>query len=75
MKLKISFSVSIHLNSIFIELLEKDRFKRISLEDVLSHPWICKRSKDIQELRLNADLIDKFSAFSTTDYKSPKSSQ
>ena len=31
-----------------LELLEKDRFKRIGLEEVLAHPWICKRSKDIQ---------------------------
>jgi hypothetical protein len=53
------------------ELLEKDRFKRIELEGVLSHPWICKRSKETQELRLNADLIDKFQVFSIPDYKNP----
>ena len=55
-----------------IELLEKDRFKRIGLEEVLAHPWICKRSKDILELRKNVDLLEQFEAFSTTDYKSPK---
>jgi hypothetical protein len=55
-----------------IELLEKDRFKRIHLESVLSHPWICKRSKDIQELRLNVDDSERFEAFANFVYKSPK---
>jgi serine/threonine protein kinase len=53
------------------ELLEKDRFKRISIEDVLSHPWVCKRSKNMLEARNNADLLTQFEAFSTTDYKNP----
>jgi hypothetical protein len=39
---------------------------------VLAHPWICKRSKDIQEIRRTADLIEQFEAFATTDYTSPK---
>jgi serine/threonine protein kinase len=25
-------------------LLDKDRFKRMGIEEVLTHPWICKRS-------------------------------
>lgn len=49
MNLRILYSV--RLKNLFeyysIGLLEKDRFRRISLEDVLAHPWICKRSKDI----------------------------
>ena len=49
-------------------LLEKDRFKRISLEEVLAHPWICKKSKDIAEIRKTVDLIEQFEAFSTTNY-------
>jgi hypothetical protein len=53
------------------ELLEKDRFKRISIEDVLSHPWVCKRSKNMLEARNKADLLTQFEAFSTTDYKNP----
>ena len=57
---------------LFLGLLEKDRFKRIGLEEVLGHPWICRRNKDIQELRRNVDLIEQFEAFSTTDYKSPR---
>lgn len=56
-----------------IGLLEKDRFKRISLEDVLAHPWICKKSKDIAEIRKTADMLECFEAFSTTNYTSPRS--
>jgi hypothetical protein len=51
-------------------LLEKDRFKRISLEEALSHPWICKRSKDMQDYRKTADALGQFEAYSTT-CKSP----
>lgn len=36
--------VSADAKDLILRLLEKDRFKRIGLEDVLSHPWICKRS-------------------------------
>ena len=54
--------------------MEKDRFKRISLEEVLGHPWICKKSKDIAELRRNVDMVEKFEAFSTTNYTSPRGS-
>lgn len=57
-----------------MRLLEKDRFNRISLEDVLAHPWICKKSQDIAEIRKTVDLIEQFEAFSTTNYKSPKTS-
>ena len=41
----------------FLDLLEKDRFKRIAIEDVLQHPWILKRSKQIEEIRAGADLL------------------
>ena len=58
---KLTFSLSK-----FIGLLEKDRFKRIKLEEVLSHPWICKKSRDIAEIRKNVDLIEQFEAFSNT---------
>lgn len=71
MMLRISLQVILNVLNC-IELLEKDRFKRISLEEVLAHPWICKRSKDILEIRKNVDLIEQFEAFSTTDYTSPK---
>ena len=38
----------------------------------MSHPWICKRSKEIEQIRKNITPLEKFEAFSTTDYKSPK---
>ncbi len=53
-------------------LLDKDRFKRIKLEEVLSHPWICKKSRDIAEIRKNVDQMEQFEAFSNTQYKSPR---
>ena len=43
---------------IVIGLLEKDRFKRMTLEEVLAHPWICKKSVDIAESRKAADIIE-----------------
>jgi hypothetical protein len=73
MKLRTSFSVSLYYSNLcFLELLEKDRFKRISIEDVLSHQWVCKRSKNMLEARNKADLLSQFEAFSTTDYKNPQ---
>jgi hypothetical protein len=41
---------------------------------VLAHPWICKKSQNIAEIRKTVDLIEQFEAFSTTNYKSPKTS-
>ena len=41
-------------------LLNKDRFKRISLENVLTHPWICKRNKVMMEQRKKSDDLSKF---------------
>jgi calcium-dependent protein kinase len=35
--------VSAEAKDIIKGLLHKDRFNRISLEMVLTHPWICKR--------------------------------
>jgi hypothetical protein len=52
--------------------LEKDRFKRITLEEVLAHPWICKKSKDIAEIRKQVAPLESFEAFSDTNYKSPR---
>lgn len=47
-------------------LLQKDRLKRISLEDVLKHPWICKSNTVMQNLRMNSDELSKFSAYTAT---------
>lgn len=52
------FNVSFDYLKLPLGLLEKDRFKRIGLEEVLGHPWICKRSKEIAEIRKNVDLIE-----------------
>jgi hypothetical protein len=45
--------------------MKKDRFKRISIEDVLSHPWICKKNIEVQNERITTDNIDKFEKFTT----------
>jgi len=47
-------------------LLHKDKNQRISLEAVLIHPWICKRNKDMMELRKKSDDLSKFSAYTAT---------
>jgi len=57
---------------LIIGLLEKDRFKRIALEEVLAHPWICKKSKEIAEIRKQVAPLESFEAFSDTKYKSPR---
>lgn len=55
----------------FLETLRKDRRKRISLKEVLEHPWITKSDKNLRELRRkSADGTDKFlefMAFTTTN--------
>ena len=47
-------------------LLQKDRFKRMSIEEVLTHPWICKKSLDVLERRRNSGNLEKFSAYAAT---------
>ena len=47
-------------------LLTKDRFKRITIEEVLTHPWICKRSQEMLNMRRQSGEIDKFSFFTAT---------
>jgi hypothetical protein len=38
----------------------------MSIEEVLTHPWICKRSLDLLEKRRNSGDLEKFCAFSAT---------
>ena len=52
-------------------LLEKNRHKRPSLEEVLNHPWFGD-FKDIHEMRQKADGENKFEAYSLTEPNSPK---
>jgi len=38
----------------------------MTIEEVLTHPWICKRSLDMLEKRKNSGEHDKFSVFTAT---------
>src|SRR5690606_19572254 len=54
-------------------LLEKNRHKRPTLEEVLNHPWFSD-FKDIHALRLSSQMStgDKFMAYTLTEPNSPK---
>lgn len=39
--------VTVEAKDLISRLLTKDRFKRITLDATLIHPWICKRNKEI----------------------------
>jgi hypothetical protein len=49
-----------------MNLMEKDRFKRLTIEEVLTHPWICKRSLEVLEKRKNSGDLDKFKVYTAT---------
>lgn len=53
------------------KLLEKNRHKRPSLEEVLNHPWFSD-FKDIQALRAKNDDVSKFQAYTLLEPNSPK---
>jgi hypothetical protein len=38
----------------------------MTIEEVLTHPWICKKSLDILEKRKNSGDLEKFSAYTAT---------
>lgn len=61
--------VSQEAKDLILKLLEKDRFKRISLDETLSHPWICKKDKNMQVLRQETKKQDKFELYSQTQVK------
>lgn len=52
------------LNCVEIELLTKDPAKRISLKEVLQHPWITQDVKGIREARRNSLPGNAFTLFS-----------
>jgi hypothetical protein len=57
-------------------LLEKNRAKRPSLEEVLNHPWFAD-SKEIHSMRINSANSptaneSKFSMYTQTEPNSPK---
>ena len=64
--------VTAEAKDLITRLLEKDRSKRISLEEVLSHPWICRRNKEIAEIRKTVEELERFEAFTSTTYRSPR---
>jgi len=37
----------------------------MTLEEVLSNPWICKRSQEMQEMRKKSDELSRFQAYSS----------
>ena len=47
-------------------LLNKDRFKRIALSSVLTHPWVCKRSREMLEKRKNSDPLNEFQVYTAS---------
>jgi serine/threonine protein kinase len=66
-----SKSPSFIIYLILIGLLEKNRSKRPSLEEVLNHPWFSD-FKDIHQIRLNTNNDSKFKAYTLTEPNSPK---
>jgi ABC-type uncharacterized transport system substrate-binding protein len=55
-----------------IELLIKDKAKRITLREVLEHPWIEKYCSGIREVRMKAGNQSQFKVFSYQQPNSPK---
>lgn len=53
-------------------LLHKDRFKRMGLEEVMQHPWVCKRSKHLLDARRKSDDMSKFANFSASMFVDKK---
>lgn len=60
-------SIYLFLN-VFVGLLEKDRYKRITLDEVLVNQWVCKRSQDIREMRKNSGDLEKFVLYTNSNY-------
>jgi hypothetical protein len=48
----------------------KDPVKRITLKEVLEHPWVTRDVKDIQDARRNSLPSDSFALFSLNPEKS-----
>jgi hypothetical protein len=66
-----TFARVIYFKLKIIGLLEKNRHKRPSLEEVLNHPWFGE-FKDIHTLRSTADGENKFQAYTLCEPNSPK---
>jgi Ca2+-binding EF-hand superfamily protein/RIO-like serine/threonine protein kinase len=62
--------VSTDTKNMIKSLLDKDKDKRMTLEEVLQHPWILKKSKSIASQRKKSGdsaAADKFKAFAMTE--------
>ena len=57
--------------NIIIELLIKDPKKRITLKEILQHPWLINDSKEIMDARRNSLPGEEFSVFSMVKPKRP----
>lgn len=58
------------VKSMIKRLLEKDKDKRMTLEEVLQHPWITKKSKSIAGARKksgDSSAAEQFKAFAMTE--------
>jgi hypothetical protein len=49
----------------------KNKDKRMTLKDVLQHPWVTKYSKDVREMRRNSLPGTAFKMFSHAQPNSP----
>lgn len=58
--------VSSEAKDLIKKLMEKDRTKRIRLEEVLDHPWIVKKQKSLVEMRRKSGEFGKFEAYTAT---------
>ena len=64
-----SYQVSLKSN---IELLIKDKLKRLPLVKALEHPGISKYCQGIREMRMKAQNENQFKVFSHQQPNSPK---
>jgi len=55
-----------------IELLIKDKSKRLTLTQILEHPWITKYCAGIREMRMKAQPTSQFKVYSHQQPHSPK---
>jgi len=45
--------VSYDAKDLILKLLEKDQRQRITIQEALMHPWVCRRSRQMLKIREN----------------------